>query len=264
MRLWRGEPIEHQRRRISQGTEFFGFVPTAELPGGYCSRVWTDGVRVLKVPFQDEEQTTGRLAAERMSGWPGVRILDSDPASGSLLMDQLGESLASVWRPERDDEAIDVFLELAMAMRRISPIDMMGLGEYVGTGGALAATLLESTTAPTFLHGDLHHENVLRDTKLGGWLAIDPKGLSGDPAYEAVVYMRNPMGRMQDVVDMKALLRHRLDRLGEGLEVAPARIWAWSLVDLRGDALEPGSDRYRIRAALESLTEYRLTEYTLE
>lgn len=30
-----------------------------EIRNGWCSAVFTDGIRVLKVPFQGEEQTTG-------------------------------------------------------------------------------------------------------------------------------------------------------------------------------------------------------------
>lgn len=43
------------------------------------------------------------------------------------------------------------------------------------------------------LHGDIHHENILRSTR--GWLAIDPKGLIGDPAYDFANLFYNPPER---------------------------------------------------------------------
>jgi len=43
------------------------------------------------------------------------------------------------------------------------------------------------------LHGDIHHENILRGTR--GWLAIDPKGLIGDPAYDFANLFYNPLER---------------------------------------------------------------------
>jgi len=43
------------------------------------------------------------------------------------------------------------------------------------------------------LHGDIHHENILHGTR--GWLAIDPKGLIGDPAYDFANLFYNPLER---------------------------------------------------------------------
>jgi streptomycin 6-kinase len=42
------------------------------------------------------------------------------------------------------------------------------------------------------LHGDLHHENIMFG--LRGWLAIDPKGVLGDPAFDAANFFYNPLG----------------------------------------------------------------------
>jgi len=43
------------------------------------------------------------------------------------------------------------------------------------------------------LHGDFHHENLLLGER--GWLAIDPKGLIGDPAYDSANLFYNPLDR---------------------------------------------------------------------
>ena len=43
------------------------------------------------------------------------------------------------------------------------------------------------------LHGDLHHDNILLGER--GWLAIDPKGLMGDPAFDAANLFYNPLER---------------------------------------------------------------------
>jgi streptomycin 6-kinase len=51
---------------------------------------------------------------------------------------------------------------------------------------ALFAELLASTQQEMLLHGDLHHTNILTAGRQP-WLAIDPKGVIGEPAYEASV-----------------------------------------------------------------------------
>jgi len=56
---------------------------------------------------------------------------------------------------------------------------------------ALRRDLLTSTTTSSVLHGDMHHFNVLRAQR-ADWLAIDPKGLSGDRAFDVCQFLRNP------------------------------------------------------------------------
>jgi streptomycin 6-kinase len=45
------------------------------------------------------------------------------------------------------------------------------------------------------LHGDLHHENIMHGPR--GWLAIDPKGVIGDPCFDAANLFYNPLDREQ-------------------------------------------------------------------
>jgi len=49
------------------------------------------------------------------------------------------------------------------------------------------------------LHGDLHHDNIMLGPR--GWLAIDPKGLVGDPAFDAANMFYNPLDRDDLCVD---------------------------------------------------------------
>ena len=46
---------------------------------------------------------------------------------------------------------------------------------------------------PQPLHGDIHHDNLLRGPR--GWLAIDPHGVMGDQAYDAANLLYNPVER---------------------------------------------------------------------
>ncbi|PSJ59744.1 aminoglycoside phosphotransferase family protein [Pseudaminobacter soli (ex Li et al. 2025)] len=43
------------------------------------------------------------------------------------------------------------------------------------------------------LHGDIHHENIMHGAR--GWLVIDPKGVLGDPAFDAANLIYNPLDR---------------------------------------------------------------------
>ena len=50
---------------------------------------------------------------------------------------------------------------------------------------------IRATSRP--LHGDLHHENIMHGPR--GWLAIDPKGVLGDPGFDAANLFYNPLDR---------------------------------------------------------------------
>ena len=56
---------------------------------------------------------------------------------------------------------------------------------------ALLAWLVPSQTGPVLLHGDLHHGNVL-SARRRPWLAIDPKGVVGERAFDAGALLYNP------------------------------------------------------------------------
>ena len=54
--------------------------------------------------------------------------------------------------------------------------------EILAIAKHLRDDLLKSTTKEVLLHGDLHHDNILKNGD--NWLVIDPKGFIGDPAFE--------------------------------------------------------------------------------
>jgi streptomycin 6-kinase len=67
----------------------------------------------------------------------------------------------------------------------------------------IALKLFDKPTAQVPLHGDLHHDNILSSDR--GWLAIDPKGLIGDPAYEVANVFRNPHDALKLAADPRRI-----------------------------------------------------------
>jgi len=58
---------------------------------------------------------------------------------------------------------------------------------------AIAETLIGDQRDIRPLHGDLHHENIVRGPR--GWLVIDPAGLIGDAALDVANMFSNPLDR---------------------------------------------------------------------
>lgn len=223
----------------------WGFEPSGELPGGVCSRVYADGYRVLKVPFQGEEQVSGYLAAVRLSGNAGPRVHEFDPETGSLLMDRVvpGTTLAEA---EMEDEACwSVVHGFARQIRSLDPEGLMRLDDYVDKDHPLCRRLLATSPPGVFLHGDLHHGNILRGRE--GWVVIDPKGLVGDPAFEAVSFLSNPEW-LSEVPELKAFLRGRVQMIAGDTGYDPWRLCAWNLARAGFDG-----ERDRVWLAMEEL-----------
>jgi streptomycin 6-kinase len=196
---------------------------------------------VLKVGFALSVEATALAAFD---GCGAARLLDADLDRGALLLEQVspGGRLRDLV-PAQDAEATAV---LGGLMRRLHVPPVPGLPTVLSQVGALdrhrgpvpadlvaeAAALMRSlcATAPreAVLHGDLHHDNVLRGTR-EPWLAIDPHGLVGDPGYEIGSLLFNPRPEDRDP-GLTALVPARLAQLSTALGEPADRLAAWGFV----------------------------------
>jgi streptomycin 6-kinase len=78
------------------------------------------------------------------------------------------------------------------------------------------------------LHGDLHHYNILASER-APWLAIDPQGVIGEPAYETGALLRNPLPQVYEWPDFAERTARRVDVMAERLGVDRQRISGWGL-----------------------------------
>ncbi len=92
----------------------------------------------------------------------------------------------------------------------------------------IARDLLASPTSRSLLHGDLHHQNILRD-RGDTWVTIDPKGLIGERGYDITAWMMNPWGAPSrpDFVD---IANRRLDIFAGMLGEPRQRLAQWAVV----------------------------------
>ena len=208
------------------------------MPGASCSLVLAAGDFVLRMPLLDEGRETGVAMLRAFSLHGGVAVLREDVASGAVLLPRLRPGAPLDTLPE--DAAVDVWIALVRRLRSAQgdalsvestlrslwtkPTNPSLVTDIPG----LARCLVETSPPPALLHGDLHHDNVLRNGE--GWVVIDPEGVSGDPAYEAAAFLRNPVPALGREPDLSGLLRRRILRLAEGMEEPAARLWGWGLV----------------------------------
>jgi streptomycin 6-kinase len=162
---------------------------------------------MLKIAGHAEEQRGAAL----MQWWGGdgaARVLALDGPAVLLERASGPRSLIAMAGTEGDDEASQLICAVAArlhAPRSQPPPILVPLGGWfqelwpaaaraggvLAQAAAVARALLPEQREISVLHGDLHHGNVL-DFGERDWLAIDPKGLIGDRAYDFANIFCNP------------------------------------------------------------------------
>lgn len=196
-----------------------------------------------------------QVAALRLFDGRGiVRLLESDPHVEALLVERCEpgtllrvESAADdaratsiacdvmrqVWRQPPPDHPFPAMADWNADLRQLRPHYGGGTGPFpvplIEEMETLVADLTASAPAPLLLHGDLHHDNILA-ARRQPWLAIDPKGLIGEPAYETGALLYNPYLQLLAAPNSGRILARRIDQLSEELGLDRVRVRGWGLV----------------------------------
>lgn len=206
---------------------------------------------VLKVGYPSREFVNEIDALQLYAGDGMVQLLDFDPEQGVMLLERLqpGDMLSTLaddeaatiiattvmrklWRPAPAVHPFPTVAEWAQGLQRHRERFDGGVGplphRLFAEAEAHFRDLLAAHEPPMLLHGDLHHFNILRAQRQP-WLAIDPKGLVGDPAYEVGAFLYNPWPAFGSRSGIDGLLQRRVALLAEHLAFDRARIRGWGV-----------------------------------
>jgi streptomycin 6-kinase len=236
-----GQPLT---MRLDQAIARFRLSDPRALALTATSRLWTvtrrDGqTAVLKLLHPGEgEEARGAAYLQALSGRGAVCVYALD--GPAILMEHCpGPPLGDLVRSGRDEQATEILCDVIQTLHaarpdpmgleplehRFAPLTEPNLDGDLGAAAKLARSLLADPVPPVALHGDLHHDNVLSSPR--GWLAIDPKGVWGDPAYEPANAFRNPEGLGERIFNPDRLHRMAADFSGS-LGLPPHRLLAWA------------------------------------
>ena len=101
------------------------------------------------------------------------------------------------------------------------------LPSYVVSAAVATARELGHLQPDILIHGDLHAKNILRASR-EPWLAVDPKGYVGDPAYDGGTFLQTFLLRLLEADDPPTALRRALDVFAEAAQLDPERIRRWA------------------------------------
>ncbi|MER7849232.1 aminoglycoside phosphotransferase family protein [Kitasatospora sp. NPDC096077] len=79
----------------------------------------------------------------------------------------------------------------------------------------------------TLVHGDLHARNILRAGR-EPWLAVDPKGYAGDPAYDGGTLLKLRALTLLEVDDPRRAVHRIVDVFAEAAELDRERVRRWA------------------------------------
>jgi streptomycin 6-kinase len=203
---------------------------------------------ILKIGRPDPGSEHEALALQQWHGRGAVPLLKADPHRRALLLERLDpEDLSDQWDLEACAIVAGLYRRLHVPaspqFARLS-VQAKRWGEELGAlpkDAPLPRRMVEHARSlardfasdeacdGTLIHTDLHYRNVLGDGR-GGWCAIDPKPLSGDPHYELAPMLWHRFdelaGRVRDGI------RDRFFALVDGADLDEDRARDWVILRL--------------------------------
>ena len=180
------------------------------------------------------------IEADADAGWMLLELLEPGTPLQALF-DAGGDErattiaarvMAKLWKPPPPGGLFPTVADWGRGFGRLRAAFGGGTGPFparlVDEAERRFADLLASMDAPVLLHGDLHHGNVLAAGR-APWLAIDPKGIIGEPAFEAGALLRNPIPGLLKAPHPARLLARRLDLLAGELGLERERLRGWGM-----------------------------------
>ena len=202
---------------------------------------------VLKVSFTHPANVYEPYAYAVWGGRGAVLLHERDDARFAMLLEQ-GE-----WQTLEDlddvDQATAVTGQLARRLAVPAPpgiprladraegweqslrenADLLGHPLSQRALGSALATIqdLARKQPDTMIHGDLHFGNVVRAQR-EPWLVVDPSGLAGDLASDALQVLKRGADSLLRADDLEVALRRRLAIFADAAEIDHERAIRWA------------------------------------
>lgn len=227
-------------------------IPVTNMSYNYVTKavMFPNKPVVLKISCDKKSILNELQALKDFDGVGTIEIIDYDIKYHALLLQQAipGQVLKSIY-PEQTIFVIDCYVDV---INKLHSKSLLKTYQYRHIKDWLAAIdnckskqvpkfllekaislknkLLESLTQQKLLHGDLHLENILQNGS--EWVAIDPKGIIGEPEFEVAAFDFILNKELNDALNIKNIFEERTGMLAHKSNLNLSRIKEWIFVRL--------------------------------
>lgn len=238
-------------KALSDQWELKNITPVENMSYNYVAKAIRYGQPVVfKIGFYKKAILDERQALFYFNGNAAIRLLDYDEQYNALLLEQAisGITLKSLY-PMQEEFVIDGYADtvkrlLAKQTENTYPFRhikdwLKALDEFKSNripnnllkrSIVLKNSLLSTMTREVVLHGDLHHDNILKNKDT--WIVIDPKGIVGEAEFEVAAFDFISADEIKNYNEVKKLFHRRLNLIAEKLKLSAERIKDWVFVRL--------------------------------
>ncbi|MCD6056045.1 MAG: uncharacterized protein K0R12_1007 [Gammaproteobacteria bacterium] len=198
---------------------------------------------ILKLGADTDNLRRESAALKAFAGVGAISLIAEE--RGMLILERAVDGSLKTYFPKREREAVEIACDLMKRLHQagIPSVAFFPLLEeqlncldqkwpiplsYLQKARLFRHALLGSVRKTVLLHGDLHHDNIVRHGKT--WVAIDPKGVIGDPAYEAAAFIRNPLPALLILPNVKDVICDRVNQFSEIFTLPAKLILRWCFV----------------------------------
>lgn len=219
--------------------------PVDNLSYNYVARAYSNYYKmpvVLKIGISSSDFVQEVKALEFYGGQGCVRLLAHDHQKEGMLMELIepGTTLRSFF-PQKDVQAVELACHVMKKLHTKAITQKLDfptidswfslfttlkiphkMKKHVATAHTLALELKSTAQPQHLLHGDLHYDNILLIASNTG-IAIDPKGVIGETAYEVGAFICNP-AELSQQTNISEILDRRLNQFSEILDIDRQRL----------------------------------------
>ncbi|WP_030717575.1 aminoglycoside phosphotransferase family protein [Streptomyces sp. NRRL S-237] len=202
---------------------------------------------VLKVSFPHPGNVHEPDAFEAWAGDGAVLLYERDDEHFAMLLERVRTS--TLEEVQDGDEVVTVAGRLSHRLAVPAPAGLPRLQDqseaweeqlrrdqvelthtmspYVVDAAVATVQELGRTQPDILIHGDLHARNILRADR-EPWLAVDPKGYVGDPAYDGGTLLKTRALSLFAAEDLGKAVHRTLDLFVEAAELDRERVRRWA------------------------------------
>lgn len=226
--------------------------PVENMTFNYVAKAVTHANQpvVLKIGCDEKSIFDETQALTYFDGDGSIQLISYHPAYHAMLLQQAmpGYTLKSLY-PSQMEYVMDSYVSTMKKLHNkplpkihhychikdwLSAIDNLSdqtcPSYLIKKAIILKNELLTSMTNAIFLHGDLHHDNILKNGEQ--WLAIDPKGVVGEAEFEIAAFDFMYINELAHKNDVKNIFAERIHLLAKKANLDPQRIKDWVFVRL--------------------------------